>query len=41
MVREEKIHLGKIFDLTLPLAGMAKGYPALDQRSAIKVLFRP
>jgi threonine dehydrogenase-like Zn-dependent dehydrogenase len=32
---------GKVFDLTLPLADVADGYTAMDERRAIKVLLRP
>ena len=32
---------GKVFDLTLPLAQVAEGYRAMDERRAIKVIFRP
>lgn len=30
-----------VFDLTLPLSELAKGYEAMDQREAIKVLIKP
>jgi threonine dehydrogenase-like Zn-dependent dehydrogenase len=33
-----KIDPGKVFDLTLPLAQVAEGYRAMDERRAIKVL---
>ncbi|HEU4324530.1 MAG TPA: zinc-dependent alcohol dehydrogenase family protein [Roseiflexaceae bacterium] len=32
---------GKVFDLTLPLADVAEGYRAMDERRAIKALLRP
>jgi threonine dehydrogenase-like Zn-dependent dehydrogenase len=32
---------GKVFDLTLPLAEVAEGYRAMDERRAIKVLLQP
>jgi threonine dehydrogenase-like Zn-dependent dehydrogenase len=32
---------GKVFDLTLPLAEVADGYVAMDERRAIKVLLQP
>lgn len=32
---------GAVFDLTLPLSDLAKGYEAMDQRQAIKVLIKP
>jgi threonine dehydrogenase-like Zn-dependent dehydrogenase len=35
------IEPGKVFDLELPLAEAAAGYAAMDERSAIKVLFQP
>ena len=36
-----KINPGKVFDLTLPLAQVADGYRAMDERRAIKTLLRP
>lgn len=36
-----KIEPGKVFDLTLPLEKAAKGYVAMDERTAIKVLLKP
>jgi threonine dehydrogenase-like Zn-dependent dehydrogenase len=35
------INPGKVFDLTLPLAQVAEGYRAMDERRAIKALLRP
>ena len=35
------INPGRVFDLSLPLADVADGYRAMDDRSAIKVLLRP
>jgi threonine dehydrogenase-like Zn-dependent dehydrogenase len=35
------INPGKVFDLTLPLAEVAEGYRAMDERRAIKALLRP
>jgi threonine dehydrogenase-like Zn-dependent dehydrogenase len=32
---------GKVFDLTMPLASVADGYRAMDERTAIKTLLRP
>ena len=32
------IHPGKVFDLSLPLAQVADGYKAMDERRAIKTL---
>ena len=36
-----RINPGKVFDLELPLADVAEGYQAMDERRAIKVLLRP
>ncbi|MHB8439991.1 MAG: zinc-dependent alcohol dehydrogenase family protein [Acidimicrobiales bacterium] len=36
-----QIDPGKVFDLTLPLAQVADGYRAMDQRTAIKTLLQP
>ena len=41
LVWNEKIHPGKVFDLTLPLDQVAEGYRAMDERRAIKTLLRP
>jgi threonine dehydrogenase-like Zn-dependent dehydrogenase len=35
------IEPGRVFDLTLPLAEVAEGYRAMDERRAIKTLLRP
>lgn len=35
------INPGRVFDLTLPLADVAEGYKAMDERRAIKALLRP
>lgn len=35
------INPGQVFDLTLPLAEVAEGYRAMDERRAIKVLLQP
>lgn len=40
LVLERKINPGKVFDLTLPLADVAEGYRAMDERHAIKVLLQ-
>ena len=40
LVAERKINPGKVFDLTLPLADVAEGYRAMDERRAIKTLLR-
>lgn len=36
-----RIDPGKVFDLRLPIAQVAEGYRAMDQRKAIKVLLEP
>jgi threonine dehydrogenase-like Zn-dependent dehydrogenase len=41
LIWNEKINPGKVFDRTLPLQEVAKGYRAMDKREAIKVLLRP
>jgi threonine dehydrogenase-like Zn-dependent dehydrogenase len=41
LVWNRKIDPGKVFDLTLPLARVAEGYRAMDERRAIKTLLRP
>jgi len=41
LVWTEKIHPGKVFDLTLPLDQVAEGYSAMDERHAIKTLLQP
>ena len=38
LVLERKINPGKVFDLALPLADVAEGYRAMDERRAIKTL---
>jgi threonine dehydrogenase-like Zn-dependent dehydrogenase len=40
LVTERKINPGKVFDLTLPLADVAEGYRAMDERRAIKTMLR-
>jgi hypothetical protein len=40
LVLKRKINPGKVFDLTLPLAEVAEGYRAMDERRAIKTLLR-
>jgi len=40
LVGERKINPGKVFDLTLPLADVAEGYRAMDERRAIKTMLR-
>ncbi len=39
-IAERKIEPGKVFDLELPLERVAEGYRAMDERRAIKTLFR-
>ena len=41
LVFNGRINPGKVFDLTLPLAQVADGYRAMDERRAIKTLLRP
>lgn len=38
LVLTRKINPGKVFDLSLPLADVAEGYKAMDERRAIKTL---
>ncbi|MFE0752505.1 zinc-dependent alcohol dehydrogenase family protein [Inquilinus sp. NPDC058860] len=40
LVLQRKIDPGKVFDLELPLADVAEGYRAMDDRRAIKTLLR-
>ena len=40
-VLDDEINPGRVFDLELPLAEVATGYRAMDERTAIKVLLRP
>lgn len=39
-VLQGRIEPGKVFDLTLPIAEVAEGYKAMDERRAIKTLLR-
>jgi threonine dehydrogenase-like Zn-dependent dehydrogenase len=41
LVWNGRIHPGRVFDLKLPLAQVAEGYRAMDERRAIKTLLRP
>jgi threonine dehydrogenase-like Zn-dependent dehydrogenase len=41
LIWNRKINPGKVFDLTLPLAQVAGGYRAMDERRAIMVLLQP
>lgn len=36
-----RINPGRVFDLTLPLAQVAEGYQAMDERRAVKALLKP
>ena len=38
LICNREIDPGKVFDLTLPLADVAEGYRAMDERRAIKTL---
>jgi threonine dehydrogenase-like Zn-dependent dehydrogenase len=40
LVLRREINPGKVFDLELPLADVAEGYRAMDERRAIKVMLR-
>lgn len=40
LVLTRKINPGKVFDLEIPLADVAEGYKAMDERRAIKALLR-
>jgi threonine dehydrogenase-like Zn-dependent dehydrogenase len=41
LIEEGTIDPGQVFDLTLPLAQVADGYRAMNERRAIKTLLRP
>jgi threonine dehydrogenase-like Zn-dependent dehydrogenase len=41
LIWRREIEPGKVFDLTLPLADVAEGYQAMDERRAVKVLLQP
>ena len=41
LVSNGKIDPGRVFDLSLPLAQVAEGYRAMDERRAIKTLLQP
>lgn len=41
LIWNRRINPGKVFDLALPLAEVAEGYRAMDERRAIKALLRP
>lgn len=40
LVIDRKIEPGKVFDLQIPIADVAEGYKAMDERRAIKALLR-
>jgi threonine dehydrogenase-like Zn-dependent dehydrogenase len=40
LVLTRKINPGKVFDLAIPLADVAEGYKAMDERRAIKTMLR-
>lgn len=40
LVLDRKINPGKVFDLQIPIADVAEGYRAMDERRAIKTLLR-
>ena len=40
LVWDRKIYPGKVFDLVIPLADVAEGYRAMDERRAIKTMLR-
>ncbi|MDK4700760.1 zinc-dependent alcohol dehydrogenase family protein [Rhizobium sp. CNPSo 4062] len=40
LIMTRQINPGKVFDLTVPLADVAHGYKAMDERRAIKALLR-
>ena len=41
LILKREIDPGKVFDLELPLDDAPAGYQAMDERRAIKVLFKP
>jgi threonine dehydrogenase-like Zn-dependent dehydrogenase len=41
MICTRQIDAGKVFDLALPLADVAEGYRAMDERRAVKSLLLP
>jgi len=41
LIVKDEIRPGKVFDLTLPIAQVAEGYRAMDERRAIKALLQP
>jgi threonine dehydrogenase-like Zn-dependent dehydrogenase len=40
LIWNREIDPGNVFDLTLPLDGVAEGYRAMDERRAIKTLLQ-
>lgn len=41
LILAKKINPGRVFTMTLPLEDAAKGYAAMDERQAVKVLLKP
>ena len=41
LVLDDTINPGRVFDLDLPLAQVADGYRAMDERRAVKAILRP
>ncbi|RZS36397.1 threonine dehydrogenase-like Zn-dependent dehydrogenase [Herbihabitans rhizosphaerae] len=41
LIWQRRVNPGKVFDLELPLAQVAEGYRAMDERRAIKAFLRP
>jgi threonine dehydrogenase-like Zn-dependent dehydrogenase len=41
LIWNRQINPGQVFDQDLPLAEVAEGYRAMDERRAIKALLRP
>lgn len=41
LIWRQGLNPGKVFDLRLPLAEVAEGYRAMDERRAIKALLMP
>jgi threonine dehydrogenase-like Zn-dependent dehydrogenase len=41
LVLDGRIDPGRVFDMTLPLASVAEGYTAMDERTAVKVFLQP
>ena len=41
LVWTERIHPGKVFDLSLPLEKVVEAYRAMDERRSIKAILQP